>query len=55
MTQTTKPKIKKPTRKEYCVAEYNLLTQAIQTRPCIQCKWPVLNGYCCETCGSACP
>ena len=24
-------------------------------RPCRECGYPVINGYCCETCGSVSP
>lgn len=44
-------KIKPYTRKWENLAN-NLARTYIKIRPCRECGYPILDGYCCQTCGS---
>lgn len=49
-------KIKPPTRAQYKKAEIELaLSYAPNIYACMKCGWPVVSGYCCNTCGDANP
>jgi hypothetical protein len=44
---------RKPSPEEYQEARCrNALSFAPSQKPCQHCGWPVLKGYCCDTCGS---
>lgn len=45
-----------PSPKEYEEAQVSLaLSYAPNMYPCADCKWPVIDGYCCTYCGSSSP
>ena len=45
-------KIARPTDEEYKHASWRLrLSYAPRTYACMKCGWPVIDGYCCNTCG----
>lgn len=49
-------KVDMPTQEEYNRAKVSLaLSYCPVIRPCKHCGWPVVNGYCCTTCGSPDP
>jgi hypothetical protein len=46
----------KPTKEQYQVARARAaISFAPEMYPCKKCGWPVLNGYCCNTCGDTNP
>lgn len=49
-------KIKPPTPKQYELSEITLAMRwTPQMYPCAKCQWPVVDGYCCSTCGDSNP
>lgn len=53
---TEKTKVKPPTQAEYEKRRLQiLLSYAPRTYPCGSCGWPVIDGYCCNTCGDTNP
>lgn len=45
----------KPYTQEWHKAAYALLCSALNVRPCRDCGYPVIEGYCCNRCGSTNP
>lgn len=55
-TEPAPKKIKPPTPAQYRNAKIQeALRFAPPIYPCADCGWPVVKGYCCNTCGSADP
>jgi len=49
-------KIKKPTEAQYRKEELQMaLDYAPTIYACAECGWPVISGYCCNTCGNTDP
>lgn len=49
-------KKKPPTEDQYRTAVVQVaLDYCPPIKPCKDCKWPVINGYCCHYCGSVDP
>jgi hypothetical protein len=52
----TNRKVTPPTVDEYEQRRISmLLSYAPRTYPCKKCGWPVIDGYCCNTCGDSAP
>jgi hypothetical protein len=48
----TRRNVQPPSVAEYEQASLRMrLSHAPRTYPCKKCGWPVLDGYCCNTCG----
>ena len=47
--------MKAPTEAEYNKATIRLALSWCDIRACKKCGWPVMSGYCCNTCGSNSP
>jgi hypothetical protein len=48
-------KPKPPTEAEYRAEKISMALDRVHIKPCRECRWPVHDGYCCTTCGSASP
>jgi hypothetical protein len=57
MTDEEKRKLPSPpTSKQFEERKLEMLTEwAPQIYTCRHCKWPVMRGYCCNSCGSKAP
>jgi predicted RNA-binding protein with PUA domain len=51
MSQKPEP----PTEDEYRAAKISMALDRVHIKPCRNCRWPVLVGYCCTACGSTDP
>jgi hypothetical protein len=56
-TEPKKPKARKiqPYTKDWQNMANNLARSWVTIKPCRDCGYPVIDGYCCQTCGSVEP
>lgn len=55
LTDVVKTERKRPTERQYRVAEIDLALSIVEIHPCAECGWPVLRPYCCTYCGTGRP
>ena len=52
----SKHRIEPPTDEQYQARRLSIvLSYAPRIYACAKCKWPVIDGYCCNTCGDSNP